>query len=512
MNFGVRLSAVTLDRGTCSLQLNGANASRLNLALVTPETGECVRPGECYVPIDRGAGGWKEENGRVQLPSFICKLLNKNSLRLATSTEVCAAKEESNPICTPKVGDPVPPDTSNATAVRVVPEDFATSTVFFGESIYFASSSRVGKLNLLDPSAVGTQVPNVAVAGSAKLPWRFSTTLLGTLALANGTAEGFVISGEGNGDASKVTIADGTIDVTPFTSSEFAWAVQGTDGTGGIYTSGFQGIATKVPLPLTSVTSVLTGALQTGAGDSVIVGGADGSLRACTIPEQCHPAATVSGGGRIEGLSPLFNGTGVNSGYILAASGIYRAAFSGNQVSITNFVAADLSGIDEGNLHYARGIANNNNNCVFFTSNAGLSYAVDGGGATGVAKLLVPAMEGRPFLGIAFAPSVAGLSIYYTVFASRDQDGGVWRVPVPQECNAPPAGEPDGGTFVPPDGGAQIACNAQSCGEGCCGPGGCILKPVQNATYCGIGGNTCMPCNVGAGEDCDRGTGTCVVL
>ncbi len=101
-----RPSAVTLDRNACSLQLNGASAARLNLALVTTDTGECVRPGECYVPIDRGAGGWKEESGRVQLPPFVCKLLTTKRLRLATSTETCAAKEDKNPICAPPKVEP----------------------------------------------------------------------------------------------------------------------------------------------------------------------------------------------------------------------------------------------------------------------------------------------------------------------------------------------------------------------------------------------------------------------
>ena len=88
-----------LDSKTCTLQLNGADPARLNLALVTTDVGECVRPGECYVPIDRGPTGWKEDAGRVQLPLFVCKLLSGKNLRLATSTQTCAAKEESSPIC-----------------------------------------------------------------------------------------------------------------------------------------------------------------------------------------------------------------------------------------------------------------------------------------------------------------------------------------------------------------------------------------------------------------------------
>jgi hypothetical protein len=97
-----RPQAVTLDRATCTVQLNGANPERLNLALVTPDTGECVRPGECYIPIDHGDAGWKEQNGRVQLPLFVCRLLGGKNVRLATSADTCAAKQESNPICAEK--------------------------------------------------------------------------------------------------------------------------------------------------------------------------------------------------------------------------------------------------------------------------------------------------------------------------------------------------------------------------------------------------------------------------
>jgi hypothetical protein len=38
----------------------------------------------------------------VQLPQFVCTLLTGKNLRLATSAETCAAKEESNPICAEK--------------------------------------------------------------------------------------------------------------------------------------------------------------------------------------------------------------------------------------------------------------------------------------------------------------------------------------------------------------------------------------------------------------------------
>ena len=122
-----RIAAVTLDRASCALALNGANAARLNLALVTAQTGECVRPGECYIPIDHGDTGWKEEAGRVQLPRFVCTLLQTKNLRLATSDGTCAAKEASNPICVaaaPKVEQP--PGDKNPTTCEGVCRNLAS--------------------------------------------------------------------------------------------------------------------------------------------------------------------------------------------------------------------------------------------------------------------------------------------------------------------------------------------------------------------------------------------------
>lgn len=93
------LSGDRLDTTTCAV--NGvADPSKLNLAIVTSDTGECLKDGDCYVPLDQGASGWHVESGRVQLPPFVCKLLGKG-LRLFASTGACKAKSEAQPICRP---------------------------------------------------------------------------------------------------------------------------------------------------------------------------------------------------------------------------------------------------------------------------------------------------------------------------------------------------------------------------------------------------------------------------
>lgn len=107
-------AGVTLDASACTLALGAADPSALNLALVTTETGECIRAGECYIPIDRGPAGWEAVEGKVQLPRYVCSLIAGRNVRLATSTGRCAAKLESNPVCAPDVTSIGSPDAGPA--------------------------------------------------------------------------------------------------------------------------------------------------------------------------------------------------------------------------------------------------------------------------------------------------------------------------------------------------------------------------------------------------------------
>ncbi len=90
-----------VDRATCSAPLEGAVGDRFNVAIVTPNTGECIKPGECYVPLERGPGGYRIQDGKIRLPAALCKLKQAEKARLAISTS-CAPKDESQPICRPE--------------------------------------------------------------------------------------------------------------------------------------------------------------------------------------------------------------------------------------------------------------------------------------------------------------------------------------------------------------------------------------------------------------------------
>src|SRR5690606_15948303 len=130
-----------------------------NLAIVTPETGECLRPNECYIPIDKGAGGWREENGRVQLPPFVCKLLNKPGLRLFAATSPCDAKQESNPICAETTLEPQAPSNEGGVSIGaqglIVAEDHPTTVAASANALVFAGATRVASI----PFFTGNQAP-----------------------------------------------------------------------------------------------------------------------------------------------------------------------------------------------------------------------------------------------------------------------------------------------------------------------------------------------------------------
>jgi hypothetical protein len=503
----VRFSAVTLDRTTCALQLNGASPDRLNLAIVTPDTGECVRPGECYVPIDRGDDGWQEVNGSVQLPPFVCKLLNTKTLRLATSSDVCSAKESKNPICTPKIGDAIvdgsitPGKDSGASdaPVRVVTEDFATSIVVTPSSLLFAAASKVGRLDLGDPAAVPTAISGIT---AARQPWRFSTNGMsvgGAIGLANGSPSGFVV-GVADPSSSAVTIGSPVVDVTSIRSSTgtLAWATATSDV--GLFVSANQGAATAAALPVSFVSAVF-GSLNTD--EAIIVGDVNGGVRGCSLAQHtCSQAVTAPGGGRIDAIAV---GLDPARGYVLTPTAIVRGSIFGGTVSgVGVVVQANTAGIDDATGHYARGLAVAPS-CVFFTSSAGLELTHDSGFGPTASRVIVPAVTPAPMLGIALGPApqaAGGIAIYYTVFAPRDQGGGVWRVPVPAECVG--SSSADAGTTNPPDSGPP-QCGPGNCPTGCCTTNNICLDysmGQQSNTACGSMGGKCIDCTMTATPGC----------
>jgi hypothetical protein len=509
-----RPAAVVFDQNTCSIQLNGADPARLNIAIVTPDTGECVHDGECYVPIDRGATGWQDDGaGHVQLPSYLCKFLSAKGLRLATSSDVCAAKLESNPICTPKAGDPpgIFPVADGgggldggADVTFGIPEDFATSVAFLGTDLFFAGQSRVGVAHL----AGAPGQPPVAIAGIPggvnHVPWRFGDGL-GQLALANGTSTAYVID--------LATTAQ-SVNVQPATvagagvATTFVWASNSPAGTiSNAVPGGGQPVAAGGEVTMLFFNPKALA--PTGAKDIAMVGDASGLLASCNVvgaSATCGQGATLTG--QVDAIAP----SGPFSGYALTTVGIYPYSVTPDTIMATTVPQAPLltvpldglKGIPEPNGYFAHSLAVAPS-CVLFTSATGLEFLVDNGGRPGNSGVVVPARPGQPILGVTVGPDPqhGGLAAYYTVFAAKDptggsNGGGIYRVALPPDClgvAGKDAGADSGTGF---DAGAGVeggACGPANC-AGCCSVvAGCQAGKVDVA--CGNFGTLCQDCTAG---------------
>jgi hypothetical protein len=98
--FATAAPVAALDPTSCSLPLGTTDASRLNLALVGPSSGVCLRPDACFVPLDRASGGWTLDptGARVVLPPVVCRLVTTRGLALHQASG-CSPKIESRPSC-----------------------------------------------------------------------------------------------------------------------------------------------------------------------------------------------------------------------------------------------------------------------------------------------------------------------------------------------------------------------------------------------------------------------------
>lgn len=487
-----RPAAITFDKNTCTIQLNGADPGRLNIAIVTPDTGECVRAGECYVPIDRGTAGWQDDGaGRVQLPSYLCKFLDSKGLSLATSTDLCAAKLESNPICTPKAGDDAGifpaaeaggPD-GGPVVPFAIPENFPSALAAFGPSLYFAGSTRVGVQDLTNPLAKATAIGGIPAAASGHIPWRFGLAG-GGLVLANNTNAGYVLGGT---TSQSVTVPQATL-AGVGVGAEFLWA--STVATGPALTLSSPGGGGPKAVGGEVFIQTPTALAATGFQDLAMVGDQSGFLSACSIltSKTCGPSATLLG--QVDNIVM----TGPFSGYALTTKGIYGFTVSTQTMGTTAFslTADTLNGIDEAGGHFAHSLSGVGK-CVVYSSARGLDYVVDTGGKSGGGGPILAAAQGKPILGVVVGPDSAGQpAAYYAVFASLADGGGVYRSALPADCIG-------GGTATdagaPKDAGMDGAggCSPASCPTGCCSAAlGCQPGVADNA--CGPTQGVCQDC------------------
>jgi hypothetical protein len=103
--FGSPAPVQNVTMSPCSFPLpQGASADSFNVAFVTPDTGACLAPGRCYVPIVQDATeGWTVQGSTVQLAQGVCNKLSA-TVSLVTSTS-CPAETTSEPVCEITSGD-----------------------------------------------------------------------------------------------------------------------------------------------------------------------------------------------------------------------------------------------------------------------------------------------------------------------------------------------------------------------------------------------------------------------
>jgi hypothetical protein len=425
-----------LDRNACTFSLGSLEPARLNLALVTPDTGDCLQPGQCYVPLERGPAGWQATNGRAQLPPFVCKLLTGKSLQLVVESDgACAAKEERDAICTAKAGaivdsGPVAPSTP-----PLIAESFATTVAVSNGVVYFAGATRVASASLTD--LVATAFP----VQPSKSPWRFGGTAP-TVALVNGGATGYILTRQGL-LVTPITVAPGTVGAGNAPNGDLAWAVE-LNALGGVYTSGVTGAATKVALPIPNATALVSLSDGSGVLTGAVVGDSTGTVRACDFASKsCGNPSKLPAAGRVQSLT----GEGQN-GFTLAPDGVYHwtlqasadAGSSSSDISAPILLrAAKTATLVDGAVNYDHEITLDTK-CLYFSSADGLEWVTRDGSQHGL--LATPA---APVLGVTQGPAAGRTdgndAIYYTVFAPKEQGGGVYRVALPQQCAVAPVGD-----------------------------------------------------------------------
>jgi hypothetical protein len=120
-------------------------------------------------------------------------------------------------------------------------------------------------------------------------------------------------------------------------------------------------------------------------------------------------------------------------GYVLAQDGVH--SFSTSVPDDENPApplliksnADKLMGADDLDVDYSRGLATNNQ-CVFFTSNKGLEWATTDETKSG--QLL----SSDKLLGLTLGTFQKHPAIYVAHYASADDNGGIYAVPLPKEC------------------------------------------------------------------------------
>ncbi len=421
----VRPANITLDRASCSVKLTTENAAQINLALVTPDTGECIRPRECFVPLDSGEGGWKAEGGQIKLPAFVCRLLKQQTIKLYAS-QSCRSKTESNPVCAELVGGPASPEDDGGPATPrdadvvtpqgdlVVAIDYPTSVVATqGGTLVAAGANKI--VGVMPGSPTVQPLSGVTASAGA---WWFDRAPLGEVYLSNEGAQAYHLMGTAFQSISVANVRA----ATRVDAFEYFATAQGLFRTGGVE---------PVLMQAGDMTTVA------GLDLLVIAGDRFGHVGVCDMKASaCGSPVLLSDGARIDGVA---SSPGGPSAYLLTSKGLYRTGIAlgpSPQISGAVNVTAgkpDTNGVTNDATGYLRRGVASDGVCVYYTSDAGLMWRRHDGSTEGV----LVAQTTDPLLGIALAPRPSaggGQAVYYALHAAEAQGGGIHWAPVPSQC------------------------------------------------------------------------------
>ncbi len=428
-----RPQAITIDKSSCTISLNGADASKLNLAIVTPETGECIQPGRCYIPLDKGAA-FNVEGGQVKLPSYVCKLLSSKGLSLAAST-TCASKEEKNPICLDKA---VPSEDGGVVTPGgglVAAAEFPTSLVVTVDGlgvIEVGSADGVGQIR-------GSEIVRRPEIPAEKLPWRFWGDFVTT-----GTNKAYVV--RGGLPVQTILFPDPT---QTNGASNGLFAIGGNPELGGIYQWSEGGEPSKLNLepPIDDATVVAATPSGFVYGDSM------GNVVGCSTAFGVCGMKNKLGPGRVD----AFASKSSTVGYALIQDALYRSTVINQQtgqIQATSVFKTNVAGITEGGKYFPRGLVTFGS-CLIFSSQQGISWLNDDGGGSGFRPAIPERSPDPPVLGLSIGRRPTGGDdpvLYYAVFAPKSEGGGVYFMEIPSQCKGN-ASEEDAGSDVLPDAG-----------------------------------------------------------
>ena len=431
--------------GGCRVTLDpGRDLSKLNLAMVTKDTGECTAPGKCFMPLDQGEAGWKLEGNAAQLPPSVCALVGKGTAQVYASFGTCASKTAANPLCVDAT--PVTPQPPVGEQILVMKESFVSDFALAGPYLIVAGDAGGGVLRIDVPPGSAQRIGVTDLpTGAGPRPWIVAENgPIAAITLAGTTTPTTAILSDAQNEFTvpleKIVQFPPGLPLTDFAfgpGGEYLWTF-GDKTRGGVY---FQLSASGPPAQITPPGNVAATAIAAVPGTPTFVFGDEiGNLTECDfgqLPPQCQPPEVAVQGKRIDSIAPLFV---PNGGGVLSArdSGIYRVTPGDPGNIYTLLEAAPIDGLPFEGITLRRRIAATSK-CAFYAVGNNVRWAtLDGKQKGDLVRGSFPASSVFTFEG---APDV-----FFSVFASIADGGGVYVTPVPPACVT--------GLPFPDDGGA----------------------------------------------------------